>query len=1702
MRISVEVKKDLLRAWIGLKLEDIKMGRFMKIRSQRYLKISSRNRYLDPWRGKNVNSKNKLKSVLDVDSSQLNVPLKAKSVTSLVNKFESEANPIVPKIPSEAGNSENSKLVSMVLDSSPVVKNEVIQSNCSNLNTQIAPDVAILINYVSPCSFNTECTFPSIILHGSANPIKKEEDSIDGLSQPVIEFEKDIAQFCGPGEKNAMMAFWNGSASEKEGFVHGLRFTKKKYNSSIEADDDIVDSIDDVKKISLVSQRNEVLLNWKDLTNKKKEKKFHKLCTSKVKKQVEANFGKNRIPIKPSSSLFPSSVSMKKSSDFEASDGLQKVGETVSNLLPEGVPNLNLNEPVIVDLQNICSLQTMVKEKKEKRKIEIDEMVSRQLEQVCNEIIYHFPSKFSHIDIVKKGDFNFNYVDPDDKGINVQMVVDEDEENKGTIQNSNGGLLITENMLEQMKNGELKSKVNLTNPKTSLEESKLNEPVSYAEKVSGKKLNAANLITKVKKNADLPDGVVEMPICDILKGCSPFKTTLYGYFIDKHVNFFNVNKFAHNMWKKYGLEEVMVNDEGIYFFRFSTEQGMISVLEGGVWMIFYSALVVRRWTTGVSSAKDQHDKVPVWVKIYNVPLEYWNGTGLSHIAWEIGKPLDVDAHTAKMCQEHWGRPAFMRVLIEMSAAKEWLKEVHVYSSDLTTGYGHKDSNCGILLATEASDLVNSKPDDQKKDGIKVDLMEVLIASTKKVEDDKDGFQTVVKRNKGINMGEKTKDGLGNKNQNSFQGQNGKNQGNGKNTAGNSVGSQGQKGNNSVKNGNTFGGNQWNKGKGVQGYNGKNQAANGRTNGFNFEQGQNSKSTNFSNKINNSGNDKGGNNFQGTPHAVSSHKDPNTNIEGGKNIGSGLKYVPKSGADFKISSNFDKILNVEKHQDPAIILSSNKFDVLKDLEDDNQMGFSRRSIQGIDLDYLDTIDQMEVIGAILESQVSSNKLNEKCDKISGDWKWIANKGNVGHTFRIILGWNPNFFDVNLIDHNDQVIHCKVSFPSNNKYVLCSIVYAANKYIERRGLWSSLVHHKGFVRDDPWIIGGDFNVTINPNESSAGSSKFTKGMVEFLECINVLEIQDINCNGLNFTWNQKPQGNNGILKKLDRVMGNSSLLDLFPSIFASFLPYGLSDHSPIVIKIPLKAKFKVLPFKFPNVLSIKSELKMLVENHWNIDIQGIKMFVLIQKLKNLKKPIRKLLKKQGHFLDNVIHFRKELEMVQADLDEDPFNSALRDLEAIFLGELKKTYEKEECFLKQKAKIHWLKDGDNNSKFFHKTVKGRIHKSRIEAIMNKQGEWLEGEDVYKEFVEYFKNFLGTDVPCGEIFQPNSLFIKKLDLIAAAEMTKIVTNDEIKVALFDIDDDKSPGLDGYSAKIFKSMWSVIGEDFCSAVKEFFANGKILKEVNATAIALVPKVDFPGKEKQDLSWSWRNLIRLRPYFRNHFCSKVGNGVNTFMWYDDWHFLGALSYVLSPREIASAGFRITDKVKDVIVDNSWFWPSEWLSLIPQLNDYQLTMLDPMVADRVLWRKRNSQEVEFDIHQVWIDLSNCGQKLYSHNHLFFECTYSSLVWKVVKDKVGIRSNSHGWKELVEEFQDLFKGKSIQTFIMKIAFAASVYYIWRERNCRLFRKGKTEEMKIALNIFEETRLKLIGLKGDFLGFDNDVKRKWGVPVGKKNNDYFND
>nr|GEU28835.1 hypothetical protein [Tanacetum cinerariifolium] len=123
--------------------------------------------------------------------------------------------------------------------------------------------------------------------------------------------------------------------------------------------------------------------------------------------------------------------------------------------------------------------------------------------------------------------------------------------------------------------------------------------------------------------------------------------------------------------------------------------------------------------------------------------------------------------------------------------------------------------------------------------------------------------------------------------------------------------------------------------------------------------------------------------------------------------------------------------------------------------------------------------------------------------------------------------------------------------------------------------------------------------------------------------------------------------------------------------------------------------------------------------------------------------------------------------------------------------------------------------------------------------EGVVVDSVQVPITFVNHYSSFLGQKGPTANGDFSN-LFDARLSDEDAADMVRDVTNMEIKEALFYLGDNKAPGLDRYSAAFFKGAWDIISADLCRAVKEFFTNGNLLKELNHTIIALIPKVTSP----------------------------------------------------------------------------------------------------------------------------------------------------------------------------------------------------------------------------------------------------------------------
>lgn len=230
---------------------------------------------------------------------------------------------------------------------------------------------------------------------------------------------------------------------------------------------------------------------------------------------------------------------------------------------------------------------------------------------------------------------------------------------------------------------------------------------------------------------------------------------------------------------------------------------------------------------------------------------------------------------------------------------------------------------------------------------------------------------------------------------------------------------------------------------------------------------------------------------------------------------------------------------------------------------------------------------------------------------GSWNWISNNSCGTRGTRIIICWDPNRVNLMVLKQSDQVIHCQGNITDKRSF-FCSFVYASNHHVHRRELWSSLCTHKHFVSNIPWAVLGDFNVGLNMEDHSRGSSSVSIGMREFRDYVEKIGLEDLNRYGLHFTWNQRPHACSGILKKLDRVMINGSFLPKFSNASAEFLPYRISDHTPYVLKFPAQIVRKPKPFRLANFVTRNPKFHKMVANAWKTGKHGSKMFVVVTKM----------------------------------------------------------------------------------------------------------------------------------------------------------------------------------------------------------------------------------------------------------------------------------------------------------------------------------------------------------------------------------------------------------------------------------------------------------------------------------------------------------
>ncbi|KAK4381118.1 hypothetical protein Sango_2998500 [Sesamum angolense] len=212
-----------------------------------------------------------------------------------------------------------------------------------------------------------------------------------------------------------------------------------------------------------------------------------------------------------------------------------------------------------------------------------------------------------------------------------------------------------------------------------------------------------------------------------------------------------------------------------------------------------------------------------------------------------------------------------------------------------------------------------------------------------------------------------------------------------------------------------------------------------------------------------------------------------------------------------------------------------------------------------------------------------------------------------------------------------------------------------------------------------------------------------------------------------------------KRLDRMFVNDAWLERWPNLFYTCLTPRTSDHSPLVLKGDSR-DVQVTP------------------------VFGTPMYSVTRKLKALKRcSVNNDGKKVG---------------------------------------LSKATQLEHVMLRQRAKLQWLKGGDQCSKVFFRRVATRRANKRLFQISDSDGLVQTDPTIINSvFVTYFQDLLGGDrterVLDLHYLRPWARHI--LTEEEAYALIRPVTVDDVKKAMFDIEEDKSTRARWFSSGFIK---------------------------------------------------------------------------------------------------------------------------------------------------------------------------------------------------------------------------------------------------------------------------------------------------------------
>lgn len=192
----------------------------------------------------------------------------------------------------------------------------------------------------------------------------------------------------------------------------------------------------------------------------------------------------------------------------------------------------------------------------------------------------------------------------------------------------------------------------------------------------------------------------------------------------------------------------------------------------------------------------------------------------------------------------------------------------------------------------------------------------------------------------------------------------------------------------------------------------------------------------------------------------------------------------------------------------------------------------------------------------------------------------------------------------------------------------------------------------------------------------------------------------------------------------------------------MPEGQFDHSPGLLTVYPRTGGGRKPFKYFTMCKSSPAFNDTIQEAWNAQISGNKMFLIVSKLKKVKVALKDL-NKNGFSDVQAADLCAYHAMIvsQEVMHSNPNDQGLADKELEAILDYKIKHKAYLDFLSQKAKLAWIKAGDENIAHSHQSIKSRNIQNQVYIIHDMGRRWRDKPtDVSEAFIEYYKLLLGS--------------------------------------------------------------------------------------------------------------------------------------------------------------------------------------------------------------------------------------------------------------------------------------------------------------------------------------------------------------------------